>query len=235
MRRHAARGVTLIEVMIVVALVAMLSGGMFVGLGGLASARLRESSTNVVSAIRIAYNHANATSRPTRLVFDFETRTISIEESPGRMLLRDGEISGGASAATDLERAIQAEAEEIVDGPRAKRASFVPVGKILGFEYDDEKERGQKKLADGIFFRQIEVQHEETSVLEGRAYLYFWPGGQTELASIQIQRGTGDVDDDDVISITVSPLTGKTKIHGGPIDMARPLTDEDMSERADTL
>ena len=111
----------------------------------------------------------------------------------------------------------------------------MPVGKILGFEYDEQRGRGQKMLAEGVFFRQIEVGHENTSVTEGRAYLYFWPGGQTELASVQIQKGTADVDDDDIISITVSPLTGKTVIHGGPVDMPRPLDEEDYSERSDTL
>jgi general secretion pathway protein H len=189
----------------------------------------------VVSAIRIAYNHANATSRPTRLVFDFESRTISIEESTGRMLLKSGDITGGAAAATDVEKAVVAESEEILEGPRAARPQFTPVGKILGFEYDEEKERGMKRLADGIFFRQLEVQHEDSAATEGRVYLYFWPGGQTELAAIQIQKGEGDVDDDDIITITVAPLTGKTVIRGGPIDMPRPRTDEDLSERADTI
>lgn len=235
MKRHAARGMTLIEAMLVVAMIALLAGGMFVGLGGLSSARFRESSTSITSAIRIAYNHANATSRPTRLVFDFESRTISIEESQGRMLLKQGELSGGAAAATDVERAVVAESEEILEGPRAPRASFSPVGKILGFEYDEEKGAGKKTLREGIYFRQIEVGHEDEPATEGRVYLYFWPGGQTELASIQIQKGTGDVDDSDIISVTVSPLTGKTAIDGGPIDMPRPRGDEEMSERADSL
>ncbi len=221
--------------MIVVGLVAMLAGGTFVGLGGLSSARLRESSTSIVSAIRIAYNHANATSRPTRLVFDFESRTVTIEDSPGRMFLRQGERTGGAAAATDMERAVIAESEEILGGPRASRASFQPVGKILGFEYDADKETSKKTLAEGIFFRRIEVAHEDAPVTEDRVYLYFWPGGQTERAAIQIQKTQGDVDEGDIITITVSPLTGKTMILGGALDMPRPISDEDVSERADTL
>lgn len=235
MRRAAERGVTLIEVMLVVALVAMLAGGMFVGLGGLASARLRESSTSVTSAIRIAYNHANATSRPTRLVFDFEARTITIEESPGRMLLKKGDRTGGAAAATDIEQAVVAESEDILEGPRAARPSFQPVGKILGFEFDEAKKAGHKSLADGIYFRQIEVAHEDGPVKEDRVYLYFWPGGQTERAAIQIQKTAGEVDDDDIITITVAPLTGKTAILGGPLDMPRPMSDGEASERADSL
>ncbi len=234
MKRRAARGVTLIEAMVAVALIAIMAGGMFVGLGGLSSARLRESSTAVASAIRIAYNHANATSRPTRLVFDFETRSITIEESAGRMLIQKG-MTGGAAAANDIEQAVVAEAEAILEGPRAPRASFTPVGKVLGFEYDEDKQAGKKMLAEGIFFRRIEVGHDDFAATEGRAYLYFWPGGQTELASIQIQKTMEDVDDKDILSITVSPLTGKTAVKGGPVDMRRPVSDAEMSERADRL
>lgn len=232
---YAQRGVTLIEVMIVVGLVTLLSAGMFMGLGGLASARLRESSTSVVSAIRIAYNHANATSRPTRLVFDFESRTITIEESPGRMLLKRGERTGGAAAATDLERAVIEESDGILEGPRTARPSFQPVGKILGFEYDEAAKAGHKTLRDGIVFRQIEVAHEEGPVTEDRVYLYFWPGGQTERAAIQIQKSGGESEKDDVITITVAPLTGTTAILGGALDMPRPMSDGEASERADSL
>jgi general secretion pathway protein H len=234
-RAARARGVTLIEVMIAVALVAMLSVGMFMGLGGLSTARLRQSSTSIVNAIRLAYNHANATSRPTRLVFDFEARTISIEDSPGRMLVQSGDRTGGAEAATDIERAVVAESEKILDGPRAPRASFAPVGKILGFEYDEQVGTAQKHLGEGIFFRQIEVGHEDVAVTEDRVYLYFWPGGQTERASIQIQKGKGDADDDDVLSIIVSPLTGKTQIVSGRRDMVRVRSDEESTEVEEAL
>ena len=49
-----------------------------------------------------------------------------------------------------------------------------------------------------------------------------------------IQKGEGEVDEDDVITVLVSPLTGKTSILGGSVDMPRPESDDDASERRDT-
>lgn len=225
------RGITVIEVLVTLAIVAVMAGGLMMGLGAISSARLRESSTQVSGAIKIAYNHANATSRPTRLVFDFEAKTIAIEDSAGRMLVQSGDRTGGAAAATELEREIQEESASIIEGPRAPRPDFSAVTDVLGFEHDDSKGKSVKRLREGISFRLIEVQHDEAAIVDGRAYLYFWPGGLTQSASVQIQKD----DEDDIITITVSPLTGKTMILDGPVEMPRPTSDEEASEREDPL
>jgi general secretion pathway protein H len=234
MSTRGQRGVTLIEVLVALAIAVLLSGGVYIGMGGLASARLRESSTLIAGAIRVAYNHANATSRPTRVVFDLSERTISIEDTEGRMLVQSGDRTGGAQAADEIEAEVQADSESIVEGTRAPRPEFRPVKKLLGFNPD--KPGGLKSLGDGIYFRQIEVAHEDAPAKgEGRVYLYFWPGGQTERAAIQLQRGNlDDVSDSDVITIMVAPLTGKVEVRGGPIEMPRPQDDSQASEREDT-
>jgi len=231
--RPRQRGVTLVEVLVAVALAALLSSGVFIGAGGLSSARLRQSSTLVAGAIRVAYTHAGASSRPTRLVFDIEQRTITVEDTEGRMFVQSGDRTGGAAAATDAEQQAVEEAEEILDGRRPERPSFKPVDKLLGFRRD--KPGGGKHLAKGIVFRQIEVAHEDDPVTEDRAYLYFWPGGQTELCAVQLARAQGtDVDDKDIITVLVAPLTGKVKVLGGAVEMPRPMSDEELSERQDT-
>ena len=49
--------------------------------------------------------------------------------------------------------------------------------------------KGHKALEGGIKFRGVQTQHDDLPRTEGRAYLYFWPGGQTERASIQLKIG----------------------------------------------
>lgn len=223
------RGATLIEIIIAIGLVALLMGGAALGLGMYSGARLKSSVTMVAGAIRIAYNHANATSRPTRLVFDFGQRSLRLEESSGKQLLQTQDRTGGAVAASDAEHAALEEAESIVEGPRAPRASFSPVA-AMGIETEDG--RPGKQLEPGISFRQIEVEHESDPITEDIVYLYFWPGGQTERASIQIQRGDG-LGEGDVLTLLVSPLTGKVTLERGALEMLRPIDDEDASERED--
>lgn len=225
---------TLVEVLVALAIAVLLAGGTYLGVGALASARLRESSTLIAGAIRVAYNHANATSRPTRLVFDLSERTISIEDTEGRMLVQSGDRTGGAAAADEIEAEAEADSEAIVEGTRAPRPEFRPVKKLLGF--NPEKPGGLKQLGDDIYFRQIEVAHEDQPAKgEGRVYLYFWPGGQTERAAIQLQRSNlDDVADSDVITVLVAPLTGKVEVRGGPIEMTRPMDENEASEREDS-
>ncbi|HHH11157.1 MAG TPA: prepilin-type N-terminal cleavage/methylation domain-containing protein [Sorangium sp.] len=230
--RHRRRGVTLIEVLVALALVTLLTGGMMMGMGALTSARLREGSTLIMAAVNAAYNHANATSRATRVVIDFGTRTVAIEDSPGRMLLQSGSRTGGAASATELERAASEEAEAIVEGPRAPRAEFRAVTNLLGFSSDKSK-AAVKTLPDGVYFRQVEVEHEDTPATEERVYVYFWPGGQTERAAIQLQKGNADAAADDIMTLTIAPLTGKVRMFNGALEMARPRSDEEASERED--
>lgn len=229
-RRQSARGVTLVEVLIVVAIIGVTSGLAILGSGAADSARLRRSAVMIASAIKVAYGHANATSRVVRLVFNLEQRTVGIEESQGQLWLSKNDRTGGAAAATDAERKAVEEAEGILKGPRAPRPSFQPV-KIFGFSADAGKQG--KELERNIRFVQIETSHQEEVVKSDQAYLYFWPGGQTERAAIQLSIG-GSVADVDALTILVSPLTGKAEMRKGRFNMPRPRDDSEESERRDT-
>ncbi len=228
--RQRERGVTLVEVLIVVAIVGVASGMAVLGSGVASSARLRRSSVLIASAIRVAYGHANATSRVVRLVFNLEQRTVGIEESTGDLWLAKNDRTGGAAAATDAERKALDESEAILKGPRAPRPSFRPV-KTYGF--NTQKDKPNKELETGIRFLQIETSHQDDAAKSDQAYLYFWPGGQTERAAIQLSIG-GSTFDGDIVTILVSPLTGKTDIRKGRVSMPRPRDDIEESERQDT-
>ena len=237
------RGVTLIEVLVTIAVVAMATAGIIFGVSTISSARLKESAVLVASAIRMGYNHANAKSRTTRMVLSFgesdpnakNPPRVPLEDSPGRMFLQSGDRTGGAAAATEAEAAAIEAAAEILDGPRKARPSFSPIKDLLGFEHENpDLPPATKLLGSGIYFRRVEVEHEEDPIYEDRAYVYFFPGGQAERAHIQVQKGSGEAEDSDVMTITVAPLTGKVRILDGPVDLPRPLSEEDLSEREDT-
>ena len=229
-RRQSARGVTLVEVLLVVAIIGVATGLAVLGSGVADSARLRRSAVMIASAIRVAYGHANATSHVVRLAFNLDNRTVGIEESQGQLWLAKNDRTGGAAAATEAERKALEEAESIVKGPRAPRPSFRPA-KLFGFSADKGKQG--KELERNIRFVQIETSHQDDVVKKDQAYLYFWPGGQTERAAIQLSVG-GSTVDSDVLTILVSPLTGKTEMRKGRFTMPRPRDDSEQSERLDT-
>jgi general secretion pathway protein H len=201
------------------------------GAGVADSARLRRSAVMIASATRVAWGHATATTRTVRLVLNLDARTVSMEDSEDKLWLAKNDLSGGAAGATDAERKAIEEADAILKGPRAPRPSFKPA-KPFGFVVD--KMAKGKELERNIRILQVETAHQDDPVKVGQAYLYFWPGGQTEQAAIQLSV-VGSVSDTDVITVLVSPLTGKTDIRKGKVAMPRPRDDTEASERQDGL
>jgi general secretion pathway protein H len=215
-RRRLARGVTLIEILVVLSIIALMMGALISGTGRSNSARLRQSASLVSGAIRVAYSRASATSKPVRLVFDFQENTLVLEESNGAMFTKRGDKTGtgGADPSTVLEKEAAAEAERIAKGVTAPRATFKAV-------VDQGFGKGPKALPTNIEFRSMQTDHDDEARVQGRAYLYFWPGGQTERAIVQmrIHEASGE---GDTLSLVVSPLTGKVVVKPGAVAFEPP-------------
>ncbi len=215
-RSSSRRGLTLVEVLIVVALVALVTAGVASGSGLFGATRMRSAAMLILSAIRVGMTHANTTGLPTRLVFDLEERTIWLEETQGRMLRRlgddDGDPSAGAAAATEAERLATEEAQRVVDGPREPPPQFIVVDKDVF---------PGRELGRDIQFKSVHTEHDPYARTEGRAYLYFWPGGGTEKAVIVLTRPG----DEDGISVVVSSLTGRAEIMRGTVEYDEPSVD----------
>ncbi|HEU4537294.1 MAG TPA: prepilin-type N-terminal cleavage/methylation domain-containing protein, partial [Polyangiaceae bacterium] len=263
--RAARRGLTLLEVLIVVTLAGLLSGAVVMGMGSATNAKLKAASTLVSSAIRGAYARSAATSRPVRVVFDFDQQRVWLEEGTGRMLARTADplATGGADPATAAEQAAAAQADTILKGPRAPRPTFRPV-RQLGLEDDAASAAAAAKLAAatasqmgappplptaagtappppasygralgaGIRFREVHSTHQAAPARAGRAYLYVWPGGQTETAYVQIAKGTAPTDAD-TLTLVVHPLTGRVRMLSGAKTVAMPRSPEEATERAE--
>jgi len=231
-RRSAARGLTLIEVLIVMAIVALILGAVVVGSGQLGSSRLRHSSTMIAGAIRVGFSRASATSKSVRLVMDFTENEIWLEEGDQPMLVQSKDITGtgGAAAATGAEKLAIEEGSRIVKGPTAPRVSFKEID-AMGLAASTPG-KGHKALERGIKLREVQTGHDDEPRREGRAYLYFWPGGQTERASIQLKVGEAN-EEKDAISLLVAPLTGKVTVKDGAVVLPKPADDKEASERED--
>ena len=98
---------------------------------------------------------------------------------------------------------------------------------------DQLGKKGPRALESGIKIRSVETGHDAEARTEGRAYLYFWPGGRTELASIQIRIGDSD-EDSQTLSLEISPLTGKVTIKPGPVELVIPTEDNQKSDREES-
>lgn len=230
--RAARRAMTLIEVLIVMALLALILGAVVVGSGQLASSRLRHSSTMVTGAIRVGFTRATASSKTVRLVMDFGENAIWLEEGdqPHLVQSRDATGTGGAAPATVAERQAVEESSRILKGPPIPKTSFKEIDPMGMVSSDPGKVH--KPLERGIKIRQVQTAHDDQPRKEGRAYLYFWPGGMTERAAIQLRVGDSELETD-TVTLLVQPLTGRVTVKSGPVDLPAPKDDKEASERED--
>jgi len=218
--QHDRRGFTLIEVLIVVALIAILSGAVIYGGGMLHSSRLRAASSLIASGVRLGLARANSGGHPTRLTLDIENHKLLLEEASSSVMLREKKKpAGGADPATEAELAVKAESDRIIEGPRAPRAKFKPIPSFA------DTPQG-RELGAGVEIAQVQTEHDDVPVTNGRAYIYFWPGGITERAYVQLKRPGSE----DALTVVVSPLTGRTKIEKGLVDMPEPRNDKEESQ-----
>jgi general secretion pathway protein H len=160
------------------------------------------------------------------LVFDLDGSKILLEDTGDTLLVRNDDPTGGSAAATPEERDAIEQAARILKGPQAPRAQFSPV-KALGFDPDTS---GGRPLGKGVRFLRVETGHSPDGQTSGRAYLYFWPGGQTERASIQLAPA-GATSPNDGMTLVVSPLTGRVRTMAGAKSMDPLRDDGTASER----
>lgn len=223
------RGLTLIELLVTIALISVVTTGAVVGSGAIVNSRMRGAASMITGAVRIAFTRASATSRPNRLVFDIDNGAVLLEETNDTLTVRKDDATGGAAAATTGERDAIETAARIMKGPQAPRARFSPV-RALGF--NDPDTSGGRPIGKGVRFRKIETAHAPDGQTSGRAYLYFWPGGQTERASIQLARSASG-EEDEGMTILVSGLTGRVRTFAGAKSMDPLRDDGTVQERED--
>jgi general secretion pathway protein H len=125
-KRRTSEGFTLIEVMIVVVIIALVMTGVGFSIGATQRVKLRSSCYLVMAAVRYAYSRAVTQGTTVRVLMDFESRSLQLEETKGRVVLNREDETGEGLKALDEDEA--KEAAESGDGDEPKKDSFLDLG-----------------------------------------------------------------------------------------------------------
>ena len=204
-----ARGMTLIEIGIALAIAAGLLAMAIPAISNVTRVQLRQKTGQLASGVRSLYGAAALAGHSCRLVLDIDNEVYWSECAEGAVRLdRAGEQSaGGARSVTREEEQLanirpdSANEEDQVKLALAQKSAFKPSGDIP-----------RTQLGGSVRFLDVWVQHQTERYTSGKAFLYFWPSGLTEVAAIHLGQG------DDVYTLLVSPLSGRVKIVSGRVD-----------------
>ncbi len=223
------RGVTLIEIMIVLTIIGLMA---FAGYSGIRNARqsdLREEAVSVAATLRLAQTMAMQGGRHHRVLFDLDEQVFALQRCEGDIRLEPFD-PGEEPTQEELMEALEARAGE-TDSNRALLDASSPqqaaeraaelAGERIGMARcqtlsDDDVPFGsgvQEVAVDReLEIRGVYPQHLRGPAREGQASVHFFPLGMAERAIVEV------ASDDAAFSLLVHRISGRVEMRRGPLE-----------------
>lgn len=251
--RSGSAGFTLIEIVIVLAIVALVASMGVGALRSLSRSDLRAESSHLAGAMRYLFDRASTTGKTHRLVLDLEGGRYWAEVTDDKFYIpRDVETP------EETRRREETEAQEDEERRQAEEKASTAAADLYGSStssglpmdssYDPSKldvgefkpkrahfaafkEMALKpvKLKKRVVLRSVYTPRSTEPVTKGRAYIYFFPLGQTEPAIVTLS----DPDGEAIYSLVAHPITGRVRIYNEEVkpsiygqtdDLGKPVT-----------
>jgi general secretion pathway protein H len=198
------RGITLIEIIVVVAILALVMSVATPMVAGITLANLKSASGNVSGAIRYMFNTSAMNGSYCRMRFELQGTGYLGECSDRPMYLARELETAGAEG----ERAVLDDEERVGKFGMDEEEMRMRESRKPRFSEIKSSIMKKAKLPEGIRFEGIWTGHQKDRFTKGQGYLYFFPGGYTERAYIHLADEKGRI-----FTLIVAPLTGKVSVY----------------------
>ena len=216
---------TLIEIMMVLAIVGLMMGIASYGIGRVRKSDLRGDVAMVATTLRAAYDRATSSGAQHRVTLDLDEETVNVERCEGKPKIyrKTKEVQEETRRALEEQRkALEQTSPEAAAALAEVLGGENPCGRAEG---ELGKPRALRKKR-GIGFEKVFATHLDEAVTEGKVTLNFFPGGLAERAVIQVAD-----DDENVFSVYVHPLSGRVEITQGTAEKAEEFVREDAESQ----
>jgi general secretion pathway protein H len=223
-RSRPQAGFTLLEIMVVIAIGALIMGSAVRGFRSLAKSDLRAGTAHLSGAIRYLFDRASTTGKYHRLVLDLNDGRYWAEVSDDRFYIpheaeSDRERRKREEEDTKGDQEEKAKAEKMMDrgGSGSSYSGTFDMGKLEAGDFRPKrarfgafKETALKPVAmKNVKITGVYTPRMTDEITAGRAHIYFFPMGQAEPAIVHLSDPKGEAQ----YSIVVHPITGRVKIY----------------------
>lgn len=226
----APGGFTLIEVMVVLLIMGLLASLGVTGFRAITKGDLREGTAHLSGAIRYLFDRASITGKYHRLVIDLSggkywaevsnDRFYAPSEAESQADVRKRE-QNEADADEEERKRLEKQQSAFGSGSSTAAGSSFDLSKLEVAEFRPRrarfaafKETALKPVSlKKLVIRSVYTPRMTEPVTSGRAYLYFYPLGQTEPAIVTLSDPSGE----SVYSLVVHPITGRVRIYNSEV------------------
>jgi general secretion pathway protein H len=203
------RGFTLIEVLIVVAVVGVMAFAAAPAVNSFTGANARSAAGEIAGASRFLFDTAALRHQTCRMVVDIDHKEWWAEctvAGPGGR--RGQPVMGKDGVAEDDEQLSRSYSDE----PDAEKRRFLARARFAEFK---DREVQKRKLKGSAAFEKVWTPRQRDVQTRGKAYVYFYPQGQADPAQIPV------VDGSSVYTVVTQPLTGRARVVSGRPEIPR--------------
>ena len=197
------RGFTLIELMVVIAIVAVISAAAVPALRGITGANARQAAGELAGTLRYLFDTAALRHATCRLAIDIDNHAFTAECAPRAVTL--ARLDQPSRVARELE-------ERFPDERDPDRRRLMAQTHFGAFE---DRLAPARTLPGNTVFGPIRIEGRSQAIEEGVAYVHFFPGGQAQRAFIPV------VDGDLIFTVVLEPFTGRARVVAGKVEADR--------------
>jgi len=202
---------TLIEIGIALAIVALMVFVAVPSIEAYSGVRAREEAGRLSGAIRYMYGQSALSGKVCRIVFDLDGRAWWTECTEGRFTVEREKERARDGARVEEKRTADKPLPPRDEGEAMRQR----VEKKAEFAEFADEELEKRALPDGANVA-VWTSHQREKYTKGKAFLYFFPQGNTERAHIYVTSNTGDT-----YTLVVSPLNGRVRVEDKEIEVPR--------------
>ena len=231
MRRQRAQGMTVLELMIVIAIIGAAAVLMRAGFRALTKADLVEDATEFATLLKRTNQLAVENGEMHRLVIDLDKQIYGVEVCQGSTALvrnealrnddektkqalergkqRLQQLPSDAFAAGDPDEATKR--ATAVAGHHVADRTCAPVTDGVSGDVQGKEFLRTLHANKGIKFKQVWVAHQDDGQTKGQVAIYFFPTGAAEKAIVEITDG------DSIFTTRVYGITGRVQLSDGAL------------------